>query len=157
MLNMTDKKYFKSMLFVVGLLFILTSFSIICCIVKSSTVSDAQNSSHIMSIVYMVLQLVMEAVVFYYAFKAMVNGSSLIKTVMYVKEDVINTKSKRNALIVFTISSALAAYMCVTLLPINIFLSFFALGLRFALANFFMLLAVVSIYFFCYVRKPEEK
>lgn len=153
---MKDKKYFKGMLISIGTLFFLTCFSIIYCIIGAKYVPDEQNASHIMSIVYMMFQLIMEAVIFYYSFKAMINGSSLIKTVMYEKDNVVNFKSKRNSLIIFIVSAVLSLYMCVTLFPVNIFLSFFALGLRFALVNFFALLAIVSIYFFCYPITCEE-
>lgn len=152
MLNMTDKKYFKKMLFSIGGLFVITCFSIIYCIINASTVEDVQTTSHIMSIVYLFFQLIMEAIVFYYAFKAMVKESSLIKAVMYEKEGVINEKSKRNSLITYVISSAIAVFFLITLMPIN-FLSFFSLGLRFALLNCALLIAVVSLFFLCYRRK----
>ena len=154
---MTDKKYFKIVLFTVCLLFLTTSFSVVYCIVKASSVPETQNSSHIMSIVYLIFHLLMEAVAFYYSFKAMVNASSLMKAAMYVKDGQVNKKSRRNALIIMIISSLLAIYFFLTILPIDIFLSFFALGLRFALLNFFILVAVLSIFFFCYKNVPEEK
>ena len=96
----------------------------------------------------------MEAIVFYYAFKAMVKESSLIKAVMYVKDGVINEKSKRNSLITYVISSAIAIFFVITLMPID-FLSFFSLGLRFALLNCALLIAVISLFFLCYRRKNE--
>ena len=151
---MTDKKYFKKMLFSIGGLFVITCFSVIFCIVNSNTVEEVQTTSHIMAIVYLVFQLLMEAVIFYYAFKAMTNESSLIKAVMYVKDGVINEKSKRNALIIFVVSSAISILFLVTLLPID-FLSFFSLGLRFALFNCALLLACVSLFFLCYRKNSE--
>ena len=140
MFNMTDKKYFKIMLFSIAGLFALTVFSAIYCVIKTSSVEEIQRTSHIMSIVYLMFQLVMEGVAFYYAFRAMVKGSTLIKPIMYAKDNVVNPKSKRNALI--------------TLFPIEV-LSFFSLGLRFALLNCGLLIAVVSLFFFCYARKKE--
>lgn len=151
---MTDKKYFKKLLFSIGGLFVITCFSIIFCIINSNVVEEAQTTSHVMSVVYLVFQLLMEAIVFYYAFKAMVNGSSLIKAVMYVKDGVINQKSKRNALIIYVISSMISIFFLITLMPIN-FLSFFSLGLRFALLNCALLIAVVSLFFLCYRRNSE--
>lgn len=153
---MTDKKYFKKMLFSIGGLFAITCFSIIFCIVNSNTVEEAQTTSHIMSIVYLAFQLLMEAIVFYYAFKAMVKESSLIKAVMYVKDGVINNKSKRNALITYVVSSTIVVFFFITLMPIG-FLTFFSLGLRFALLNCALLIAVVSLFFFCYRRNSEVK
>ena len=98
----------------------------------------------------------MEAVVFYYAFKAMAKESSLIKAVMYVKDSVINNKSKRNALITYVVSSTTVVFFFITLMPIG-FLTFFSLGLRFALLNCALLIAVVSLFFFCYRRNSEVK
>ncbi len=154
---MTDKKYFRGMLIGIGCLFLITCFSIIFCLLKTDTVDASQTSSHIMSIVYMFFQLIMESIVFYYSFKAMINGSSLLKNAMYVKEGVVNKKSKRNALIVFVVGFDLAIYFLLTILPLDIFLSFFALGLKFALLNFFLLLGIVGLYFFCYPRNKEEE
>lgn len=154
MFNMTDKKYFKTMLFSIAGLFALTVFSVIFCVIKTGGVEEVQKTSHIMSIVYLVFQLVMEAVAFYYAFRAMVKGSSLIRPVMYVKDDIVNRKSKRNAFITFVISCNIAIFFLITLFPIEV-LSFFSLGLRFALLNCGLLIAVVSLFFFCYARKPE--
>lgn len=156
MIDMNDKKYFKSMLISVGALFVLTCFSIIYCILGAKNVPDEQNTSHVMSIVYMIFQLIMEAIVFYYAFKAMVNGSSLIKTVMYAKDDVPNKKCKRNALIILIISAIIAVYMGIIIFPVNIFLTFFVLGLKFALLNCFGLVAIVAVYFYCYPKSIEE-
>ena len=151
---MTDKKYFKIMLFSIAGLFAITVFSIIFSIVNSNVVEEAQKTSHIMSIVYLVFQIAMEAVVFYYAFRAMIKGSTLIKPVMYVKDGIVNSKSKRNALITFIVSCNIAIFFLITLFPIEV-LSFFSLGLRFALLNCGLLLAVVSLFFFCYARKSE--
>lgn len=154
MFNMTDKKYFKIMLFSIAGLFALTVFSVIFCIINSSSVDDAQKTSHIMSMVYLVFQLIMEAIAFYYAFRAMVNGSTFIKPIMYAKDGVVNPKSKRNALITFVVSCDIAIFFLITLFPIEV-LSFFSLGLRFALFNCGLLIAVVALFFFCYVRKTE--
>ena len=153
---MTEKKYFKTMLFSIAILFAITCFSLIFCIVNKEMVEENQNTSHILSIVYMIFHLAMEGIVFYYAFKAMVNGSSLMKVVMYIKDDVVNKKSRRNALIVFVVFIVLAIYFLLTII-FDIFLSFFALGLRFALMNFSILVGVIALYFFCYRRKIEEK
>ena len=154
MFNMTDKKYFKIMLFNIAGLFVLTVFSVIYCVIKTSSVEEIQRTSHIMSIVYLMLQLVMEGAAFYYAFRAMVKGSTLIKPIMYAKDNVVNPKSKRNALITFIVSCDIAIFFLITLFPIEV-LSFFSLGLRFALLNCGLLIAVVSLFFFCYVRKRE--
>ena len=154
MFSMTDKKYFKIMLFSIAGLFALTVFSVIYCVINSSGVEDVQKTSHIMSIVYLMFQLAMEGVAFYYAFRAMVKGSTLIKPIMYAKDDVVNPKSKRNALITFIVSCAIAIFFLITLFPIEV-LSFFSLGLRFALLNCGLLIAVVSLFFFCYARKSE--
>lgn len=151
---MNDKKYFRIVSFAIAVAFAFTCFSIIFCITNSSSVEEAQNSSHVMSIVYMIFHLFIEAVVFYYSFKAMVNGSSLIKNVMYVQDNVPNKKCKRNALIMFIVFSILFVYMGLIIFPINIFLSFFALGLKFALANFSLLVAIISLSFYLY---PKEK
>ena len=153
---MTEKKYFKSMLFAVAILFVITCFSLIFCIVNKDMVEPSQNSSHILSIVYMVFQLGMEGIVFYYAFKAMVNGSSLMKVAMYIKDDVVNKKSRRNALIIFIVFIDLAIYFLLTII-FDIFLSFFALGLRFALMNCCALIGIIALYFFCYRRNVEEQ
>ena len=154
MFNMTDKKYFKIMLFSIAGLFALTVFSAIYCVIKTSSVEEIQRTSHIMSIVYLMFQLVMEGVAFYYAFRAMVKGSTLIKPIMYAKDNVVNPKSKRNALITLIVSFAIAIFFLITLFPIEV-LSFFSLGLRFALLNCGLLIAVVSLFFFCYARKKE--
>jgi hypothetical protein len=154
---MTDKKYFKIILFAIGFLFAITVFSVIFCIVRAGTVEDTQHTSHIMSIGYLIFHMVMEAIIFYYAFKAMVNGSNLINAVMYVKDDIVNKKSKRNSLILFIVSAVAATYLLIVIFPVNIFLSFFSLGLKFALFNFFLLLGTVSLFFFCYKKEVETK
>ena len=151
---MTDKKYFKIMLFSIAGLFALTVFSVIYCIINTSGVEDVQKTSHIMSMVYLMFQLVMEAVAFYYAFRAMVKGSTFIKPIMYAKDNVVNPKSKRNALITFVVSCGITIFFLITLFPIEV-LSFFSLGLRFALLNCGLFIAVVSLFFFCYARKTE--
>ena len=156
MFNMTDKKYFKIMLFSIAGLFVLTVFSVIYCVIKTSSVEEIQRTSHIMSIVYLMLQLVMEGAAFYYAFRAMVKGSTFIKPIMYAKDNVVNPKSKRNALIILIVSFAIAIFFLITLFPIEA-LSFFSLGLRFALLNCGLLIAVVSLFFFCYTRKKEAQ
>lgn len=156
MLWMNDKKYFRGMLFSIGGLFAVTCFSIIYCILNSTSIQDDQTTSHVMSIVYMILQLGMEGLVFYYVFKAMVNGSSLIKIVMYSNDEFPNPKSKRNSLIFFIVSTIISIYMIVIIFPLDIFLSFFVLGLKFALLNFFSLVAIISIYFFCYKAERKE-
>ena len=153
---MTDKKYFKTMLFAIAGLFLITCFSVIFCVINIKNVDDSQNTSHIMSIVYLIFQLIMEGIVFYYAFKAMISGSSLVKAVMYVKEGVINKKSKRNALIIMILSAGLAIYFLLTIL-LDIFLSFLALGLRFAIMNLFCFIAVIAVFFFCYRINEEVK
>lgn len=154
MIKMVEKKYFKKMLFIVGFAFAATCFSIIFCVIKANTVNESQSSSHVMSIVFMFLQLIMEAIVFYYSFKAMVNGSSLIKNVMLIEDGTPNVKCKRNALIFGIVSLILSIYMILVLIIPNIFLSFFALGLKFALANFLALVAIIAFYFYFY---PKEK
>lgn len=153
---MKEKKFFRNMLICDGLLFALTCFSVIFCILNSSFVNDTQSSSHIMSIVYLVFHLVIEGVVFYYAFRGMVKGSTFIKPIMMNDNGTPNMKCCKNALIFFSISMCIFAYMCVIVFPVDIFLSFFALGLKFALLNFFALVAMVSIFFFCYTKIEEE-
>ena len=157
MFNMTEKKYFKTILFVIGFLFLVTCFSLIFCIVKASSVDEAAKTSHVMSIVYLLFHLIIESAVFYYSFKAMTSGSTLIKVVMYSKDDIVNKKSKRNALIILIVSLIIALYFLVLLFPINIFLSFFSLALRYAIFNFFTLLATLSAFFYFYKKQPEDK
>lgn len=152
---MSNKRFFKIMLIVIGTLFFFTCFSIIFCLLNSSMISDTQSSSHIMSIVYMFLQLIIEAVSFYYSFKAMVNGSMLLKTVMYDANGNLNKKSKRNSLIVLCIFGTLSVYLSLIIFFENLFLGFFALGLKFALLNFSILMSALAVFFFAY--RTEEK
>lgn len=152
---MEAKKYFKLMLVSIGALFFFTCFSIIYCIINSSSVAESQNSSHIMSVVYMIFHLLMEAIVFYYAFKAMVNGSSFIKMVMFEKDSIRNIKSRRNSLIFMLVSSIISIYLVIIIFPIDIFLSFFVIGLKFALLNFFLLVATIATFFY-FFPKPKE-
>ena len=139
-----------------ALLFALTCFSIIYCILNASSVNGDQTSSHIMSIVYLIFHMVIEGVIFYYSFKAMAKESTLIKPIMLNNDGTPNKKCCRNALIIFGISFCIFAYMCVIVFPVDIFLSFFALGLKFALLNFFALIAMLAIFFFLFTKVKEE-
>ncbi len=85
----------------------------------------------------------------------MVKGSSLLKVVMYNDNGEPNKKSRRNSIIVICISSVIAIYSAIIVFFNDIFLGFFALGLKFALLNFFALLAVLGTFFLTY--RLEEK
>ena len=152
---MNEKRFFKIVLTIIAILFFFTCFSIIFCLLNSSTVNETQSSSHIMSIVYMFLHLLIEAAAFYYSFKALVNGSALFKAIMYDMNGNINKSGKIKALVTVCISSIISIYLVFTLFFDNLFLGFFALGLKFALLNFFILLSAIAVFFYTY--KAEEK
>lgn len=147
-------KYFLGLLILIIGLFVITAASVIYCILNGSSVAEEQTTEHIMAMVYMFLHLAVVAIFSFFAFKAYYIKSVLVSVFMTSEDGSKNIKARNRAIVLASIFGVLAIYFLILCFGADIFLSFFSLGLKFALMNFFLSIASISLYLVFY--KPIE-
>ena len=150
--------YFLGLLLILGVIFFVACFSIIYAVLNKDLVEEKQNIEHTLGFVYLFIHLIIVAVLFYLSFKAYLNGSAFIKVIMTNEREELNKKAIIRCAIIGGIFLIIGVYFVVLLCGVNSFLSFFALGVKLALANACLTVAVIASYL-CFYRpkKVEEK
>lgn len=150
---MKKRKYFLGLVINIGVLFALCCFSIIYCVLNGSSVPDDKHVEHIMAFVYLFFHLIILAVLFFYALKAYLLGSSFIQIVTTKENGEKNKKAVVICSVLAGVFALIAVFFITVIAGVPSFGNIFSLGLQFALVNAGF--TVSSLCLFLVFYKPD--
>lgn len=141
-----EKKLFLSLIVCLALLFALATVSIIFVFVVDFT----NTSENIMATVYLFAHSIVVAGAFYFAFKAFIQRSQLMRIFMLDEYEQPLKKSKIVCIVLSSLSFLIGIYFTLLVFGLQIPLNEFAKGLKYALMNVGYSVGIVTLHFALY-------
>lgn len=146
----TKRAYFRNLTIGLSALFVLTCASIIYSVLNASSVSENQYTGHTLGFAYLFLHLILLAIMIYLSLKAFLKGSQFIEIIMSTEQGEKNKKAVVRAIIFAIIFGLIGMYFILISLGVNIFLNFFPLGIKLAIANLSIFITTISLFLVFY-------
>ena len=151
---MKKRRFFLGLIIAEIILFALCCASIIYCVINGNAVPDAKKAEHTMAFVFLFLHMIVLAILFFYALRAYLVGSSFIQIITTKENGEKNKKAVIISSILAGVFALIAVYFVTVLCGVPSFGNVFSLGLQFALVNVGFNITTLCLFLVFY--KPDE-